>query len=292
MQEADDILIQLPIELDLKKSEETGERCIKGYASTGDEDQQGEIILQNGIDFEPLAKSGFINWDHTYKEIAGAKVPVIIGFPTLVEARENGLWVEGRLLKASDGCSSEEMRLANYAWELGLSLAKAGNGRKLAYSIEGSVAQRNGKKIVKCIAKHAALTYKPVNSACTVDMLLKSFCCGRCQVGHPLHIQGHSCGMHKSEGTPNAMSTDSAAPLMLQNLDRGLTSVLYGAGNECGCYDDGGRFKKGMAGALTHMTECLGRDKAQSAAFLRGLVKGATKRPDIMALVKQSGIAG
>jgi hypothetical protein len=87
------------------------------------------------------------------------------------------------------------------------------------------------------------------------------------------------------------MSTTSAAPLMLQNLDRGMTNVLYGD-TSCGCCDANGKFKKGMAGALVHMSECLGHDKAQSAAFMRGLIKGATKRPDIMALVKQSGIAG
>ena len=278
-------------EIDFVKSETDGRRIVRGYASTENLDQQGEIILQNGLDFGPLLKSGFLNYDHQYQEIAGTRMPVIIGYPTHAEMREKGLWVEGELLKSDiQNPASEQLRLANEMWELGLALQKSGR-RTLSYSVEGSVIKRSGNKIEKAIVKHLAITHKPVNPDCTVEIFAKSLCCGRCNPLNPLHIPGHTCGDHMHKSDAAAMSTTSAAPLMLQNLDRGMTNVLYGD-TGCGCCDANGKFKKGMAGALVHMSECLGHDKDQSAAFMRGLIKGATKRPDIMALVKQSGIAG
>jgi hypothetical protein len=285
---------QIPVSLELRKSQDGGtKRMVRGFASMEKMDQQGEIILQNGIDFGPLMKSGYLNYDHQkVTSISGVQMPTIVGYPTHVEMRDHGLWVEGELLKSDDdNPQSEQVKMANELWELGLALAKSGGKRSLAYSVEGNVVERKGNKIVKSIVRHLAITHKPVLAEATIEVFMKSFCCGKCSPLHPLHIPGHTCGdhMHKSEGA--AMSTTSAAPLMLQNLDRGMTNVLYGD-TSCGCCDANGKFKKGMAGALVHMSECLGHDKAQSAAFMRGLIKGATKRPDIMALVKQSGIAG
>jgi hypothetical protein len=122
----------------------------------------------------------------------------------------------------------------------------------------------------------------------TIELFSKSFCCGRCTPGHPRYSAGHTCGDHMHK----AMSTDSAAPVMKENLDRGLTSVLYGPA-KCDCYDSATyRFKKGAAGALEHLTGCLGHPKDTALRFLRGLVKGSAKRPDISALVRQAGIAG
>ena len=60
-------------------------------------DQDGEIILQSGIDFTPLLKSGFLNYDHQYREIAGARLPIIVGYPTKAEIRDKGLKILDQL---------------------------------------------------------------------------------------------------------------------------------------------------------------------------------------------------
>ena len=301
MEQHDQKLFELPVELELRKSVSGNRRIVRGYASTENIDQDGEVILQKGIDFSPLLKSGYVNYDHQYQNIAGAKVPILIGVPKLAEFDGKGWVVESELFKSGDGgISSNQIRLADEMWELGMALQKSDSGRRLAYSVEGGVVYRdpqNPKKIVKSVVRHVALTHKPVNEECTVDLFMKSLCCGRCSPDHPNHIPGHSCGSHghdsieKSEAAapPSAMSTESAAPLLKQNLDKGLTSALYGD-VESDCYDPAsGKFKDGLEGAVKHMTQHLGHSKANSVAFLRKLLAGAGKDANIAALVTQAG---
>lgn len=274
-------------EVEFVKSDGDGKRIVRGYASTENLDQQGEELLQDGLDFSPLLKSGFLNYDHqAIPDIGGVRMPVIVGYPTKAERRDRGWWVEGELLKSEPNPSSHQLKVANELWELGLALQKSGR-RSLAYSVEGSVIERRGSKIVKAQVKHLAVTTKPVNADCTIEVFAKSFCCGKCTPGHRFHVPGHNC-----HDIAKAMSTESAAPLMRENLDRGLTSALYGQA-DCDCYDKAsGRFKKGAAGALDHLTGCCAQPQKTALRFLRGLVQGSSKRPDIAALVRLSGIAG
>lgn len=286
------VLFEMPVSIELRKSSNgTLDRYVKGYASTNSVDQDGEIVIQNGLDYKPLKKSGFINWDHQYREIAGARVPTIIGYPTNVEIRDNGLWVEGKLLK-SEGVHSEELRLADYAWELGTMLAKSGGGRSLSYSVEGVILERHGNKIRKSVAHHIALTYKPVNTNCTVEMFAKSLCCGKCNPKSPLYIHGYKCKSQSDKtDLSKALSTDTAQPMMLENLDKQMTSVLYGD-QDCGCYDKkSGKFKNGLHGAVAHLQECRGMDKGKSIAILRNMLQSAKTTPNIYAIVCTAGIA-
>lgn len=304
MQEADDqILFELPIELELRKSEGGDRRIVRGYASTEDMDQDGEVILQNGIDFSPLLKSGFLNYDHQGKCLKcgqisavatcpgcgskGTKMPIIIGYPTKAEIRDKGLWVEGELLKSTGDTFSEQTKLADEMWELGLALQKSGGNRSLAYSVEGGIYKREGKKILKSVVRHLAVTHKPVNELASIELFQKSFCCGKCSPSHPLHIPGHACA--DQVRIAKAMSTESAGPLMLENLDRGISGVLYGNDTACGCFDTGGKFHKGIPGAVEHLQNCQGHNKDQSINFLRKMIHGAEFRPDLTALVKQAG---
>ena len=265
------ILFELPVELELRKSADGGRRIIRGYASTEQMDQDGEVILQNGIDFSPLLKSGFLNYDHQYRNIAGARLPIIVGYPTKAEIRDKGLWVEGELLKSDNPtCTSEQVKLADELWELGIALQKSGT-RSLAYSVEGGVVERQGNRIVKSVVRHLAVTHKPVNPDATVELFAKSMGCG----SNSYEIQ-------------KAMTTETAAPLMKENLDRGLTSVLYDDRN-CGCYAPNGKFAGGITGAVNHLTNCLGYDRDESIRFLRKIVKGAAREANLAALATQAG---
>jgi hypothetical protein len=281
----------------IEKSEGEGKRCIKGYASTEDLDKDGESILQKGMDFGPLMREGYINYDHQKQTIGGAKFPIIIGIPTLVELRKSGLWVEGELFKG-DSNESEQIKLANEMWQLGLQLKKSGT-RKLAYSIEGSYVQRRGKKVVKSIARNVALTHKPVNAKCSVEMFAKSLCCGGCTPGSSNYNPSRKCGNKAdaptdidflTKGMEKAMSTATTGALMLENLDRGMSKVLYGD-KQCDCYDGKtGCFHKGIQGAAKHMTDCTGCSSDDTFKFLKKIIHGSGKNPDFYAFAKTAGL--
>lgn len=291
------VLFEMPVELELKKSADGGRRIIRGYASTENVDQDGEVILQKGIDFSPLLKSGFLNYDHQYKTINGAKMPIIIGYPTRAEIRDKGLWVEGELLK-SDGMSiSEQIKLADEMWEMGMALQKSGANRSLCYSVEGGVIERKGNRIVKSVVRHVAVTHKPVNPEATVELFAKSMfaACGQCDKKDRCTTPG-TCQAAKApiskedvEDMAKAMSTVSAPQQMLENLDRGLTSVLYGPA-QCEHYDRStGKFKDGINGAVEHLEKCQGYTKEQGINFLRTLLHNAPNRPDVAALISTAG---
>lgn len=323
--EADDqILFELPVELELRKSQgsSTPRRILRGYASTASKDQDGETVLQQGMDFSPLLKSGFINYDHNGRCLqcstvsalpicpecgSRAKMPIIIGYPLSAEIRDKGWWLESELYNGagSEGTTSDQLRLADETWAIGMAMQKSGGGRSLAYSVEGGVLQRHGKKVVKSVVRHCAVTHKPVNEDANVELFMKSLCCGRCHPDHPLYAKGHSCGSHapmSKEDKENAqvavqksMSTESAAPLMLQNLDKRMTSVLYGEGasvGACDCCEPSGRFKDGLTGAVGHLQKCRGLSKSQSIDFLRKVIHHAPQRPEFAALVQKAGLTG
>ena len=310
MEETDTILFELPVEMELRKSEGGDRRIIRGYASTESMDADGEIILQNGIDFSPLLKSGYINYDHMGKCLScgqvhdravcpgclskSGKMPIIVGYPLMAEIRDRGWWLESELLKSTDaaGVTSEQLRMADEMWALGMALKKSGS-RSLAYSVEGGVLQRDGKKIRKSIVRHAAITTKPVNTEASVELFMKSQCCGRCQIGHPLYIPGHSCGdhLHKAmETTTGEPMANGASPLLKENLDKHMAGILFGDNIGCDCLTPEKTFKKCLAGAVEHLQKCQGHTKDDSINFLRKLIHGAAYKPELKALIKQAGI--
>lgn len=304
----DKFYIRIPVtDTVLVKSESeegTGRRFIKGFASTEKIDKAKEQVLQKGINFEPLQKSGFINWDHLYEQVVpGVEVPFIIGYPTQCEMLAKGLHVEGELLQGTpeEMAVSPRLKLANEAWLLQNKLQKSGQ-RTLGWSVEGGIQERRGKKIVRCVVKNLALTHKPEGEDTSVEAFAKSLCCGKCSPLHPEYNPAHSCGNKEIEipgGIPQlakaldgAMATDTAGSLLKENLDRGISKVLYGA-SDCGCYNrDNGRFDRGVKGAVEHMTKCLGYPENQVKEFLRKAISGAARNAELSALVKQAGFTG
>lgn len=147
-------------EPDLVKSNETKKRIIRGYASTPASDRQGESLVQKGLDISDFIKSGWLNYDHDNS--------VILGYPTDNTAvDENGLWVEGELL--------EGVEMSDNLWNLALSLQKSGAPRRLGFSVEGKVLERDGNTIVKAKIYNCALTPNPVNTEATWEAVVKSF---------------------------------------------------------------------------------------------------------------------
>ena len=147
-------------EVDIIKSEKEGQRIIRGYASTPDEDRQGEILVQKGLDISYFVNHGWFNYDHDNS--------IILGYPTEnTHIDERGLWVEGVLLKG--------VPLADRIWNLAVALKKSNAPRKLGFSVEGKVLERDGNRIVKAVIYNCAITPRPVNTNATWEAVVKSF---------------------------------------------------------------------------------------------------------------------
>jgi hypothetical protein len=270
--------VWLPAE-PLEKSE-NGEklRLVQGLTSTGNKDQQDERMLQDGIDFEPLLSKGHINWNH---QPGPAN---LIGQPLEATLKETpkgfGLWMQGLLYKGK--------RVAEDAWEhllLMEELARKGLPfRPVGWSVEGGILERDplDRRIIrKSVVRQMALTHEPVN-ADTYAEIAKSL--GREWMGDALGAsfdfetnQHTSFGSFESFaksfiGDAGVANTFSAAPLALQNLGGGVTSVLPDKilGRRCSgkCNRQVTKRRKSLA----HMVECMGFDEDESFAFLKSLI--------------------
>src|SRR6185312_16676912 len=150
------------LEADLAKSSDTEDRrIIRGYASTESEDRQGESLVQKGLDISDFVNHGYFNYDHDNS--------IIMGYPFASKCRvdDKGLWVEGELLKG--------IPEADRMWDLAIALKKSNAPRKVGFSIEGKVINREGNKILKAKIYNVAVTANPVNTTCSWDAVVKSF---------------------------------------------------------------------------------------------------------------------
>lgn len=148
-------------------------RRIAGIISTERVDQQGDVVLQNGLDFAHFLSDGWFNDNHS-KATDG-----VLGYPENVAyfskgdilpdgnvAESNLHWVEGYLL---------ETEKANRIWELGRALQ--GTGRRLGFSVEGAIQKRMGpgkKTIAKASVRNVAITNCPVNTDSRLEVLARS----------------------------------------------------------------------------------------------------------------------
>ncbi len=60
-------------------------------------------------------------------------------------------------------------------WNLALALQKSNAPRKVGFSVEGKVLEREGNKILKAKIYNVAVTANPVNTTCSWHAVVKSF---------------------------------------------------------------------------------------------------------------------
>jgi hypothetical protein len=144
---------------DMTKSAD-GSYKIRGLASTERVDQQGESIVQKGLDLTPIdKKKGILNWDHQ----AGPEntIGVLDGY----ERTAKGLVIEGRLFKNHTKAIAVR--------EIMESLGEGDHGR-VGLSVEGKILERdplNPAIIRKCRISAVALTMNPVNTDTFADIV-------------------------------------------------------------------------------------------------------------------------
>ena len=156
----DNFTVWLPNAASIIKSEGEDTRRIGGYCSTQHLDRQDEIVLQKGLDFTEFADYGFFNDNHNQATAA------VVGIPDKVEFHAGkGWYTTGELLKG--------FSRADEIWSLAKSLENT--KRRLGFSIEGKVIERDGNRIVKAKIRNVAITNAPVNPNCSWSTLSKSF---------------------------------------------------------------------------------------------------------------------
>jgi hypothetical protein len=161
---------EFPVEVFYKAGEAGKERRIAGIISTEHKDQQGEVVLQRGLDFKPFIQGGWINDNHS-RDTAG-----VVGYPISVERTTHkgkpATRMEGYLLPKGE---DPEHDYASKIWNLANSLQKT--DRRLGFSIEGKVRRRtgpDGKVIAEALVRNVAVTNCPVNTATGLDVIAKS----------------------------------------------------------------------------------------------------------------------
>lgn len=197
------------VPMDIVKSDnpDTAEWRIGGYASTSDEDRQGDEIIQRGLDISDFVNYGYFNLDH--------KNDVIVGYPDKEKCRidSKGFYCEGTLLKGVEA--------AKNMWEAAVALKKSGAPRRLGFSVEGKVLKRNELgKIVKAKIYNVAITACPVNTACTWDALVKSFTNDQDEIEKALEAG------HKGADTANGTG------LIPESLDSAFKTLSYVIGDD------------------------------------------------------------
>lgn len=183
----DNFLVNIPLEIDLEKSQATGEPTemrIRGYASTPSRDRQSDSVVQKGLDISDFLDFGFLNYDHDNTKI--------VGYPDSAKTRidNTGFYVEGVLLP--------NVPLAKSIWDTAVALQKSNAPRRLGFSIEGKTLKKSSSgQILQAKVYNVAVTPNPVNTDATWEALVKSLEAGYGEAnGNAIKVESLESAFH------------------------------------------------------------------------------------------------
>lgn len=171
-------------------------RPIGGFCSTENLDRQDEVVVAKGLDFTEFVSWGYFNDNHKQDTSA------ILGYPRVAKLHGDRWYTEGNIIKGYPP--------ADKVWDLAKALRKSNAPRRLGFSIEGKVLERNeGNKIVRAKVRNVAITNCPVNTDCTWDILAKAFASGSEVVDAQKKALVASHGMSQNGGGNALRSQDT-----------------------------------------------------------------------------------
>lgn len=130
---------------------------IGGIAATDSKDIEGENIVMDGLDTSYLSSGRAVfNWNH------GSDPSDIVGEIDIFKKSNNDLYVEGFLYKG--------VKKAKEIYDLMKTMA-ATSKRRLGFSVEGKIREKEDNTIVKSWVKAIAITHEPVNSMTFADLI-------------------------------------------------------------------------------------------------------------------------
>ena len=210
MSKEKDFKFYVPIEL-MKAEGESEDWVIQGIASTPDEDLQGEVVDQNGLDISMLkAGRGVFNFDHQKgpENILGQ----IETADFIDQDGKKALMVKGYLFKHQDRAK---------AFHNILKSLKKGSGPRVHMSIEGKVLQRdfmNNKSIKKARIDKVALTLDPVNPY-TYAELVKS-------LNSPEAVEFEAPVTEPAQDSENVVISKADLQVILDYVNKAMTAGI------------------------------------------------------------------
>lgn len=183
-------------------SEEPMVGKIGGIISVETTDQQGETLMQKGVDWHYFLEKGWFNYEHQ----SGPEN--VLGHPE----RVTSVMHKGRPATAVEGVIYLHKAKGKEIFETAKAMRKAGTSRRLGFSVEGRVIERDPSdrtKILKAQVLNVALTAHPVHPDARMEVLMRSMA----MVGY------------QNPATPSA---GSISPLVPQHLEATPTLASYG----------------------------------------------------------------
>lgn len=230
-----------------KASKKTGtaryeNMVVQGVASDSSVDTDDEVLEPNGYQLDRFMKYGFINYDHRAKD----NPKYFIGEPTEAKVKNDKFYVKGKLYKSN--------KIARDLWDTMIMLKNADSKRKVGWSIEGKALERdlqNPKRIKKALITGVALTLNPKNANSYADVVKgeqsEDFInyqyeieksnkeANRGKITYLVDITDHSKGIRYTIDkdlhlkVEKAISTETAKPLIKEDLERKLKILPFGA---------------------------------------------------------------
>jgi hypothetical protein len=178
---------------------------IGGIISMETVDQQGETLVQDGVDWTYFLDKGWFNYEHA------AGPDNVLGHPERVTTTT----VDGKPATRVEGVLYLAKSKAREVYETAQAMQKAKVNRRLGFSVEGQVVERdpsNHRRIKKARVLNVALTAHPVHPDARLELLARSLTAAG--VGYQ---------------TPSIPSTiGSLSPLLPQSIGEASAYASYG----------------------------------------------------------------
>jgi len=181
---------------------------IGGIISSESMDQQNEILSQDGVDWSYFLSKGWFNYEH------GSGPENVLGHPEAVSATT----LDGKPATRVEGVLYLGKAKAKEIFETAQAMKKAGIDRKLGFSVEGQVVERDSqdkKKIRKSRVLNVAITAHPVHPDARLEILARSLVFDKGTVGYQSATMTHP---------GHALS-----PLLPQSIEPIPSLATYGA---------------------------------------------------------------
>tara|TARA_Y100000592_G_scaffold100264_1_gene179449 strand:- start:8676 stop:9665 length:990 start_codon:yes stop_codon:yes gene_type:complete len=197
---------------------------IGGIISTESVDQQGDVLLQDGLDFSYLMSKGYFNYEHKNG------VEFILGSPTRIERT----MLKGKPATKIEGFLMLDRPLAKEIFNTVQAMEKSQIGRNVGFSVEGQVLARdkmNPKVVTKARILNVAITGHPVNPDTKLEVLARSL-----MMKDSKMYEDQNKGMvgHQSPSTPDSTAplspvtpSSTEEQLSIQDIDKDMKALNY-----------------------------------------------------------------
>jgi hypothetical protein len=173
----------------LEAYEKGGDLLVRGVISTEHRDREGEIVLQDGLDFSEFLRSGYFNDNHEKKTGGGA----VLGYPLKIQ---KGTTPDGKKCHHVEGVLYKDYAPARELHHLAAAMRNdPRKARQLGFSLQGKIKSRTGQPRIpkvqpdgtvqwvgdvvnKAIVRHVAITHCPVNPHTGLEALTKALMAG------------------------------------------------------------------------------------------------------------------